>query len=225
MHGYPAQSVRRSVVRLLALTSALTACGGGGGGGGGAAAIVIPVVPTGAFEAGCQQLCTLSPNETVCTAKHAEFCLELCRARTRDLPQTCGDCLIAVGTPISGYVDNFSNTPYCTVGGPALLTTCANQCDDAGAAAASPDLDLLCQLECSFYMDQRTPFACAMSDAADCLAACRTAIAAQPRVCAQCQVERTEHGQVCINSDCSCANNFPMPAFGCDALCDTMPPM
>src|SRR5438876_4682067 len=106
-----------SIVRgmsVLMATAALAACGGGGG-----RSVVIPDVPVGAFEAGCQQLCTLAAGETVCTATHAQYCLASCRARTRDLPQACGDCLITAGTPISGFVDTFDNTPYCTVGGPA----------------------------------------------------------------------------------------------------------
>ena len=212
-----------SIVRgmsVLMVTAALAACGGGGG-----RSVVIPDIPVGAFEAGCQQLCTLAPGETVCTATHAKYCLASCRARTRDLPQACGDCLITVGTPIAGFIDTSDNTPYCTVGGPADLTTCATMCDDAGAAGPSPDLDVFCQLECSFYMDQRTPIACSMSAAGDCLTACRAAIAAQPRICAQCMAERTGHGQICINNDCDCIDSFPASTLGCDTLCDMTPPM
>jgi hypothetical protein len=210
-----------SILRWAGLTATLAACGGGGGSG--ARPVVIPDVPAGAFEDGCQQLCTLLPDEKVCTAKHAEFCLANCRARTRDLPQACGDCLITVGTPISGFVDNASGSAYCTIGGPADLETCASACDDAGAAAPSPDLDVLCQLECSFYMQERTPLACSMDAAADCLSACRAAVATQPRVCAQCQMEATIPGQICINNVCDCANTFPVTT-GCDTLCDTAPP-
>src|SRR5205085_44573 len=124
-----------SSLRLWALAAALAGCGGGNGGSG-ARSVVIPDVPAGAFEAGCQQLCTLGTNETVCTAKHAEYCLASCRARTRDLPQACGDCLITAGTPISGYVDSTSDhTAYCTVGGPADLTTCPSMLDDSGPPA------------------------------------------------------------------------------------------
>lgn len=216
----PARIVRG--ISLLTVTAALAACGGGNNGG---RPVVIPDVPVGAFEAGCQQLCTLAAGETVCTAKHAQYCLESCRARTRDLPQACGDCLITTGTPISGFVDTADHTPYCTVGGPGSLTTCATACDDAGAAPPSPDLELFCQLECSFYMDQGTPLACSMSASADCLSACRSAIAAQPRICAQCLIEQTGHGQICLNSDCDCINTFTMSMFGCDTLCDTLPPM
>jgi hypothetical protein len=212
-----------ATVRLAGLTAVLAACGGSGGG---ARSVVIPDVPVGAFEDGCQQLCTLAPGESVCTATHAQFCLALCRAVTRDLPQACGDCLITAGTAISGYVDNFSNTAYCTIGGPASLTTCANACDDAGAAAPSPDLEVLCQLECSFYMQERAPLACSMGASADCLAACRSTIAAQPRICAQCVIDQTAPGQACINNDCDCANTFmSSTTLGCDTLCDTTPPL
>jgi hypothetical protein len=220
MNGSSLAPPSLSFLRLLALAAALAGCGGGDSG----RPVVIPVVPAGAFEAGCQQLCTLAAGETVCTAKHAEFCLASCRARTRDLPQACGDCVIAAGTPISGYVDNSPPpTAYCTVGGPASLQTCATMCDDAGAAAPSPDLDVLCQLECSFYMMQKAPVACSMDAAMDCLTACRSAIAAQPRICAQCLAEGTNHGVICFNSDCDCLNSWQ--TFGCDSLCDTMPPM
>jgi hypothetical protein len=215
---------RGSIVRLSALALAFAACGGGGGKSGGAT-VIIPEVPAGAFEDGCQQLCTLASNETVCTAKHAYFCLQNCRARTRDLPSACGDCLITAGTPISGYIDNFSNTPYCNVGGPADLVTCASACDDAGAAAPSPDLDLLCQLECSFYVKEKTPLACSMAAASDCLTPCRDTISAQPRICAQCMIERTGQSQICVNTDCDCVNDFPTSAGTCDTLCDTLPPM
>ena len=216
-----AKAPKVPILCIAGLTAALAACGGSSG----ARPIVIPDVPAGAFEEGCQQLCMLAPGEAICTAKHAEFCLANCRARTRDLPQACGDCLTTVGTPISGYVDNFDGTPYCTVGGPADLQTCASACDDAGAAGPSADLDVLCQLECSFYMEKKAPLACSMDASGDCLSACRGVIAAQPRVCAQCQIERTSHGQICFNSDCDCLNSFDTSGFGCDTLCDTMPPM
>jgi len=205
---------------VLMLAAGLAGCGGNS-----ARPVVIPDVPAGAFEAGCQQLCTLAPTETVCTAKHAEYCLASCRARTRDLPQACGDCVITAGTPIGGYIDNSSKPPmpYCTVGGPASLETCSTMCDDAGAAGPSADLDVLCQLECSFYMMQKAPVACSMDAAKDCLTSCRSAIAAQPRICAQCLAEQTGHGVICLNGDCDCLNSWE--TFGCDTLCDTMPPM
>jgi hypothetical protein len=214
---------RVSVVCLSVLAPVFAACGGGGGGGG--KTVTIPEVPVGAFEAGCQQLCTLAPNETVCTAKHAYYCLQNCRARTRDLPSACGDCLITAGTPIAGYVDNATNTPYCTVGGPADLVTCASVCDDAGAAAPSPDLDLFCQLRCSFYMKEKTALACSMTAASECLMPCRDNIAAQPRICAQCMIEQTGQNQICMNSNCDCVNTFPTSSGTCDTLCDTLPPM
>jgi hypothetical protein len=224
MNTRVARLSRVSIVGLVAFAGASAACGGGGSGGGGRT-VTIPAVPVGDFEAGCQQLCTLAPNETVCTAKHAYFCLQNCRARTNGLPSACGDCLITAGTPISGYVDNSTNAPYCTVGGPADLVTCASACDDAGAAAPSPDLDLLCQLQCSFYMQQKTPLACSMAAADDCLMPCRDNIAAQPRICAQCMIEQTGQGQICINSDCDCVNSFPTSTGTCDTLCDMLPPM
>src|SRR5207237_1142747 len=143
-----------SIVRgmsVLMLTAGIAGCGGGGHS---APQVIIPDVPAGAFEAGCQQLCTLGPNETVCTAKHAEYCLASCRARTRD-----------------------------------------------------------------------PPLACSMASSSDCRAACRTAIGAQPRICAQCLIDLTGTGEICLNSDCDCANNFTTATLTCDTLCDTMPPM
>ena len=152
----------RSVVHLIALTTALGACGGGGSS---APPVVIPEVPAGAFEAGCQQLCTLAAGESICTPKHAEFCVARCRAVTRDLPQACGDCLIAAGTPIRGMTDEFG--PSCSAGGAGSLSSCRAACDDAGAVPPSPDLELLCQLECGFYTDEPAPLACSLEAVGD----------------------------------------------------------
>jgi len=219
MKGHASQTSQMSIVRLAALTVTLAACGGGGGG---APPIVIPSVPAGAFEAGCQQLCTLAPGETICTAKHAEYCLAHCRASTRDLPTACGDCLIAAGTPIAGYTD--SSGSYCAVGGAASLASCKADCDDAGAAGPSPDLEVICQLECTFYMHQHVPAICSADGSAGCLADCRSAIATRGRVCAQCFAEQTGYSAFCLNDECDCETSFTTTGFGCETLCDTLPP-
>ena len=134
------------VGHLVALTAVLGACGSDG-----PPPVVIPEVPAGAFEAGCQQLCTLGATERICTPKHSEFCVARCRAATRDPPQACGDCLIAEGTPILGTTDSFGDS--CNAGdvGSLSSSSCRAACDDAGAAAPSPDLDVLCRLECMYY--------------------------------------------------------------------------
>jgi len=211
---------RGSVVHLIALTAALGACGGGGG----ASQIAIPEVPAGAFEAGCQQLCTLGATEKICTPKHAEFCVARCRAATRDLPQACGDCLIAGGTPIMGSTDSFGDS--CNAGDVGSLSSCRAVCDDAGAAPPSADLDVLCQLECMFYTDDHKPLACSVDAVGDdCLMPCQAVIAAQGRICAQCQIgANVGHGQICFNGGCECLNSLNDSTFGCETLCDTMPP-
>jgi hypothetical protein len=214
---------RGSVVHLIALTASLGACGGSDG----PPPIVVPEVPVGAFEAGCQQLCTLGATERICTPKHSEFCVARCRAATRDLPQACGDCLIAGATPILGTPDpEFGDT--CNAGhvGSVSSSSCRAVCDDAGAAPPSPDLDVLCQLECMFYTDDPTPFACSVDAVGDdCLIPCQAAIAAQGRICAQCMIgENVGHGEICFNEVCECLNTLSSSMFGCETLCDTMPP-
>ena len=181
------------VVHVVALTAVLGACGSDG-----PPAVVIPEVPAGAFEAGCQQLCTLGATESICTPKHSEFCVARCRAATRDLPQACGDCLIAEGTPILGTTDSFGDS--CNAGdvGSLSSSSCRAACDDAGAAPPSPDLDVLCRLECMYYTDNHTPFACS-ADAVgdDCLMPCQALIAAQGRICAQCMIAgNVGHGEI-----------------------------
>ena len=211
---------RGSVVHLIALAAALGACGGDG-----RPPIVVPEVPVGAFEDGCQQLCRLGATERICTPKHSEFCVARCRAATRDLPQACGDCLIAGGTPILGTTDEFGDS--CNAGHVgSVSSSCVAVCDDAGAAPPSPDLDVLCQLECMFYTDDHRPLACS-ADAVgdDCLMPCQALIAAQDRICAQCRIgQNVGHGQICFNDDCECLNSLSDSMFGCETLCDTMPP-
>jgi hypothetical protein len=208
----------------------LVACGGGNGGpggkagsSGGNAVIVVPTVPAGAHEADCQRLCTLAATDTICTAQHADFCLALCRASTRDLPAACATCVLAAGASIAGSTDSFGDK-YCSVGGPAELSACEAACDDGGSAAPSPDLETLCQLQCAFYVQNPVPFACSASASAPCLASCRAAIAAHGRVCAQCLTEQTIPGSVCINNDCDCDITFEDSTSSCMSLCDTLPP-
>jgi hypothetical protein len=219
-------TARGSVVYFIALAAALAACGGSDG----PPPIVVPEVPVGAFEAGCQQLCALGAGETICTPKHSEYCVARCRAATNDLPQACGDCLIANGTPILGTPDpdpQFDDS--CNAGEVGSLTSssCRAACDDAGAAPPSQNLDLLCRLECMFYTSDHTPFACSASAVGDdCLMPCQALIAAQGRICAQCTIgQNIGTGKICFNDECECLNSLSSSMFGCETLCDTMPPM
>lgn len=211
------------------------ACGGGGGGatgaGGGAAggstgaAVVIPSVPAGEHEAACASLCALPAGETICTAKHAEFCLASCRASTQGLSAACAGCVLGAGQAkaISGFT--IGGDSYCDVGGPGKLSDCAAACDDAGAAPPDPDLEALCELDCGFYMQSPKPFACPPASSADCLSGCRNAVAAKGRICAQCLAEQIIPGQSCINDDCQCLNEFAASSSDCASLCDTSPAM
>ena len=184
----------------------------------------VPVVPAGAYEADCQRLCTRAPGDDDCTAKHAEFCVATCRARTNDLPATCATCLIAAGVTIHGDTDSFGD-PSCVVGGPASLGACRAECDDSGTAAPAPTLASLCTLTCQFYMSDVDPLACSADGSADCDTQCATTIAARGRVCAQCVIEQTGTSRTCINGVCDCQPLFDStPPFGCDALCDDQPP-
>lgn len=209
-------------VRVTSLALVLS-CGGGSSGSPGRP-IVIPEVAPGAHEASCQDLCTRSAGDTICTAKHTEFCVARCRASTRSLPAPCADCLIAAGTKIEGYTNGVGDK-YCTVGGAAELSACPAACDD-GVGQPAPELETLCQLYCSFYVQAPNLFACSAPASADCLAACRMTIAARGRACAQCLTEQTRPGSSCINDDCDCLNSWDdSTAFGCRALCDATPPM
>ena len=124
------------------------ACGGGSP----ARPVVIPAVAPGDFEAQCSDLCTPAPGDTLCSAKHAAFCLARCRVMTRDLPQGCAACMLAVNQHIHGYTDFGEN--YCSVGGPVSMVSCPRECDDLGAAPPAPELDTFCQLTCGFYMQE-----------------------------------------------------------------------
>ena len=198
------------------------ACGGGGGGGGGGARpVVIPTVAAGDSEAACADLCTLAAGDTLCTAKHAEFCVARCRVVTRDLPQACAACLIAAGRHIEGYTSGSDS--YCTVGGPAELGACETECDDAGAAPASAEMETLCELTCGFYMQDPTPLACSVDASADCFTDCRATASVKGRVCAQCTIEQTIPGRVCINDECDCLNTWPLTTV-CESMCDALPP-
>jgi hypothetical protein len=196
---------------------AIIACGGSSGG----RPVVIPEVPAGAFEADCQKLCARATGESICTAKHAEFCVARCRAVTRDLPAACASCVIAAGRAIKGDVDMLTKDSYCLVGGPADLTSCTAACDDGGAGAPDPNLETLCQLECSFHMQDPKPLACSAQGSADCLTACHATIAARRRICAQCLIEQTNPVRSCINDECDCTPMFrDTTTLGCAKLCD-----
>lgn len=213
----------------------LAACGGGGGsgasgagGGGGAGntggAIMIPEVAPGAYETACQSLCTLAAGEKICTATHAAFCVARCRATTQDLPTACADCLIAAGTPIAGFTDS-SGDSYCDVGGPADISACATACDDGGSAPPAPELETQCQLACGFYVQEAQPLACSAQGSADCLTACRAAIAADGRICAQCLIGMTIPESACFNNVCDCSPGFRSDTtLDCTTLCDATPP-
>jgi hypothetical protein len=206
------------VRRLAAVVFLLmSACGGDA-----ARTVVIPTVAAGDYEAACADLCAPASGDTLCTAKHAEFCVARCRVVTRDLPQACAACLLAAGTHIEGYTNSFGDS-YCTVGGPAELGSCEAECDDAGAAPAAPEMETLCQLTCAFYMQDPTPLACSADASAECLDACRATATGQGRVCAQCTIEQVSPGRICINDECDCLNRFPAAAV-CTSLCDSAPP-
>jgi hypothetical protein len=221
-------------VALVAVVCVAASCGGGGGGGttGGAgstgmsAAVVLPSVPAGDHEAACASLCTLAAGETICTAKHAEYCLDRCRVITSGLPAACASCVLGTGaTPIAGFM--VGTDSYCGVGGPAKLSDCASDCDDHGGGQPDPDLEALCELECGFYFELPKPFACPAASSADCLTGCRSAIASKERICAQCLAEHVLGGQSCINDACTCESSFhdESSAFAseCTTLCDFLP--
>lgn len=179
----------------------------------------IPTVPAGAYEADCQRLCTIASGDDTCTAKHAEFCLAECRARTNGLPQACASCIIAGGTVIHGDSDGFGD-PYCETGGPEKLGSCATECDDNGAAGPDPSLASFCELTCAFYMQDEEPLACSDEGASDCRTKCAATIAAKGRLCAQCTIEQTGTSRTCINGKCDCEPLFDeTPPFGCDDFC------
>jgi hypothetical protein len=183
-------------------------------------------VPAGDHEAACASLCTLAAGETICTAKHAEYCLARCRVITNGLPAACASCVLATGaaSPIAGFTVGTEN--YCGVGGPAKLSDCAADCDDHGAGQPDPDLDALCELQCGFYFELAKPFACPPASSADCLAGCKSAVASKERICAQCLGEHVLGGQSCINDACTCESSFhdETSAFtsDCSTLCDSM---
>ncbi len=195
------------------------ACGGGGDAG---RPVVIPAVAPGAFETQCADLCALTSGDTSCTATHAGFCIARCRLVTANLQPGCAECLIAGGTHIEGYTSGGGDS-YCTVGGPAELGACEAECDDMGAAPASPDMQTLCELTCGFYMQDPTPLACSTDASADCFADCRATASARGRICAQCTIEQTIPGRVCINDECDCLNTWPLTSV-CPSLCDTLLP-
>jgi len=183
----------------------------------------IPEVAPGEHEADCQTLCTLAADEEICTAKHAEFCVAKCRARTTGLAAPCAQCLIAAGTAIDGYTNETTGDSYCTVGGPADMTACAVECDDAGAVAAPPSLAVLCELECAFYIQGEEPVACTDEGADPCRMACAAALSANGRVCAQCLIDQTIPSLFCFDDDCDCEPIFDDDTgFGCMELCDAM---
>lgn len=214
--GYAGRMKRAALVSLVLV--AVAGCGSDD------RPVNIPVVPTGAFEAACQQLCTRDPADTSCTAKHAEFCLARCRASTNGMTAACGQCLVTGGAAIHGDTDGFGD-PYCAVGGSRELSGCRDECDDSGAGPAAPSLADLCELTCAFYMSDVEPLACSDDGAASCRSECATAIAGNGRVCAQCLIEQTGTSRTCINGVCDCEPFFDSdPTFGCATLCDTQPP-
>jgi hypothetical protein len=214
--GAYTRAMRRASAAIL--VAAAAACGGDG------RAVDIPAVPAGEYEAGCQTLCARADGDEGCTAKHAEFCLASCRARTNGLPAACGECLIAEGRPIAGFTDSFDELA-CDTGGAAELGACRDACDDAGAAPPAPALAALCELQCRFYMQDATPLACSADGSAACLGECAAAVANQPRVCAQCIAEGVIPSRSCINDSCDCDPFLnPNPAISCSTLCDDRPP-
>ena len=183
---------RGSVVRLIALTAALGACGSDS-----PTPVVIPDVPVGAFEAGCQELCTLGDTETICTPKHSEFCVARCRAATRDLPQACGDCRSPRARPSWD-----PRTVSATAATPAASAICRLR--RAGRCATTPapprrrrtSTSSASSSACSTPTTARA-FACSVDAVGDdCLVPCQATIAMQGRICAQCVVgENVGHGR------------------------------
>lgn len=183
----------------------------------------VPEVPVGAYEADCQRLCTPAAGESICGAKHVEFCVASCRARTNGLSPTCAACVVAAGTALHGFTSG--DDSYCDTGGPAGLMACARECDDAGAAGPEPALATQCELACGFYMQGDSPLACSADGSADCRTACAATIAARGRVCAQCLIDDTVPARICINSACDCEPFFQDdPSLSCTTLCDSAPP-
>jgi len=218
---------------LVAVACVAASCGGGGGGTTGAggstgsgSGVVLPSVPAGDHEAACMSLCTLAPGETICTAKHAEYCLDRCRVITNGLPAACADCVLGAGaSPIAGFT--VGSDSDCSFGGPARLSDCAQDCDDHGGGQPDPDLDVLCELQCDFYFVLPAPYACPPASSADCLAGCKSAVASKERICAQCLAEHVLGGRSCVNDDCMCLSQFhdESSAFAsdCSTLCDLLP--
>lgn len=185
----------------------------------------IPEVEAGAFEAGCQTLCTRMAGDDGCSAKHAAFCLASCRVRTNGMTAACGQCLITEGDQIHSFTDSFGDLS-CTVGGAAGLDACRTECDDAGAAPPAASLSVLCDLECKFYMQDPEPLACSADGSAACLTECSGAVTNQNRVCAQCLIEGVIPSKGCINDACDCDPFFQGdPAVRCASLCDDRPPV
>lgn len=207
-----------AVLTGAAVASLIAACGDDG------RPVNIPMVPAGEYEAMCQTMCTLASGEDICGAKHAEFCLASCRARTNGLPSACATCLFDRGAAIAGEEDGFGD-PVCNTGGPAKLDACQQECDDGGAAAPSPALADLCDLTCGFWMTDEEPLACSEEGSADCRTRCAATIAAKGRVCAQCTIDQTGRSRTCINGECDCEPLFDeTPPFGCDDVCDNQAP-
>jgi hypothetical protein len=201
---------------IAALVVALSACGSDG------RPVNIPEVAPGDNEAACQTLCTRDPGDEICTDKHVEFCLAKCRARTNGLAPTCAACIIAAGITINGLMDGNGDS-YCTVGGPADMTTCTADCDDAGAVPTPAELSVMCELECAFYMQDTSPLACSDEGADPCRADCAAALAANGRICSQCLLDQTLPTRFCFNDDCDCEPVFDDDTtFGCMELCDAM---
>jgi hypothetical protein len=195
------------------VTLLVVACGGGGSG------IDIPDVPAGEYETECQALCTIAAGDPVCTAVHAEYCLASCRARTNGMPPVCGDCLIVAGGQIAGAI-NGNGDSFCFVGGAASITSCPTECDDNGAAGPSPALAALCDMECGFYITDPEPLACSDEGSSGCRTECAAAIAAQPRVCAQCLIDQTVPSRSCFGDECDCEPLFDESTmFGCMPVC------
>lgn len=184
----------------------------------------IPAVEPGAFEAGCQTLCTLPSGDEGCSAKHAEYCLASCRVRTNGMTAACGQCLLAAGEAIHGFVDAFGDVS-CETGGAASLDACRDECDDSGATPPAPSLATLCELECKFYMEEPTALACSADGYEPCMTECAATIQNQGRLCAQCVIEGVVPTKTCFNSECDCSPFFnDNPAIACGTLCDDRPP-
>ena len=206
----------KSSVLTAVMVAMIAGCGGGGG-----RSVDIPAVAAGEYEADCQSMCALAAGEEICTATHAEFCVAKCRARTNGLAPTCAACLIAAGDTINGYTNQFGDS-YCTVGGPAEMTACTAECDDAGAVP-SPEIGVLCELECAFYIQGDNPVACSAEGADPCRADCAATLAAEGRICAQCLIDQTIPSLGCTGDDCDCDPQFDNdPTFGCMDLCDAI---